>query len=103
MRGAAASMTVLRPATMREALAMYARTPDAVPLTGGTDLMVAWNLGEMNGRVILDLSGLRSWTHVVPTATSLRIGALVTHTDLQQHAIVRRRFPLLADACGTIG
>jgi xanthine dehydrogenase small subunit len=106
MRGAPASMTVLRPATMREALAMYARTPEAVPLTGGTDLMVAWNLGEMNGRVILDLSGLsglRGWRHVIPTATGLRIGALVTHTELQQHATVRRRFPLLADACGTIG
>ncbi len=96
-------MTVLRPSTMRQALATYARTPEAVPLTGGTDLMVAWNLGEMNGRVILDLSGLRAWTHVVPTATSLRIGALVTHTQLQRHAIVRRRFPLLGDACATIG
>jgi CO/xanthine dehydrogenase FAD-binding subunit len=99
-------MTVLRPATMREALAMYARRPEAVPLMGGTDLMVAWNLGEMNGRVILDLSGLsglRGWRHVIPTATSLRIGALVTHTELQRHPTVRRRFPLLADACGTIG
>jgi CO/xanthine dehydrogenase FAD-binding subunit len=103
MRGAAASMLVLRPRTVHSALAMYAQSPDAVPLVGGTDLMVAWNLGEMNDRVILDLSLLREWTRIEETATGLSIGALATHTALQQHEIVRRRFPLLVAACATVG
>jgi xanthine dehydrogenase small subunit len=103
MRGAAARMTVLRPRTTREALTMYAQAPEAVPLVGGTDLMVTWNLGEMNDRVILDLSRLRAWSRIAETATGLRLGALVTHTAAQQHAIVQRRFPLLAAACGTVG
>jgi xanthine dehydrogenase small subunit len=105
MRGAAAKMTVLRPRTPREALAMLGRTPEAVPLVGGTDLMVIWNLGDLNDRTILDLSQLRTspWARIAPAPGGLRLGALVTHTAAQQHAIVRRRFPLLAAACATIG
>jgi CO/xanthine dehydrogenase FAD-binding subunit len=103
MRGAAGSMTVLRPRSVREALTTFARRPEAVPLVGGTDLMVAWNLGDLNDRVILDLSRLDAWSRIEETATSLRIGALATHMALQRHAVVQRRFPLLVAACATVG
>jgi CO/xanthine dehydrogenase FAD-binding subunit len=103
MRGAASSMTVLRPRSVREALRLYAGTPDALPLVGGTDLMVAWNLGELNDRVVLDLSRLREWSRIERTTTGLRIGALVTHAAVQRHAVVRRRFGLLVTACATVG
>jgi CO/xanthine dehydrogenase FAD-binding subunit len=103
MRGAAASMTVLRPRTVREALQTFAQTPQALPLVGGTDVMVSWNLGDLNDRVILDLSRLREWSRIEETDTGVRIGALATHTAIQEHAIVRRRFPLLVEACATIG
>lgn len=118
MRGAAATMTVLRPRSVREALALYAQTPQALPLAGGTDLMVTWNLGDLNDRAMLDLSRLRDWTLIAPAdarltgastnagraaLASLRIGALATHTALQRHAVVRRRFGLLVEACATIG
>jgi CO/xanthine dehydrogenase FAD-binding subunit len=103
MRGGASSMTVLRPRTVREALATLAKTPEAIPIVGGTDLMVSWNLGLMNDRVVLDLSRLADWSRIEETETGLRIGALVTHTELQQHPIVQRRFPLLVAACATVG
>ena len=105
MRGVAATMTVLRPRTPREALAMMGRTPEAMPLVGGTDLMVVWNLGDLHDRTILDLSALRAsaWSRIEQTPTGLRLGALVTHTAAQQDAIVRRRFPLLVAACATVG
>jgi xanthine dehydrogenase small subunit len=103
MRGAAATMNVLRPRSVREALRVYARTPDALPIVGGTDLMVAWNLGDLNDRVVLDLSRLAEWSRIESNGNSLRIGALATHTALQRHPIIRRRFGLLVDACATIG
>jgi CO/xanthine dehydrogenase FAD-binding subunit len=136
MRGSAGSMTVLRPRSVREALATYARTPEALPLIGGTDLMVAWNLGQLNDRVILDLSGLGEWSRIertgagrgprraasVPSRSAaarhgiadtastgargsggLRLGALVTHTDVQRHRLASRDFGLLAAACATVG
>jgi CO/xanthine dehydrogenase FAD-binding subunit len=140
MRGVAASMTVLRPSSAREALKLYARTPEALPIVGGTDLMVLWNLGELNDRVMLDLSRIAEWSRIeriIPEATAkttgtsaktaskvtpqvaakattkaaaearesatLRIGALATHSAVQRHALVLRHFPLLAEACATIG
>ena len=103
MRGSAASMTVLRPASAREALRLLARVPDALPLAGGTDLMVAWNTGALNHRTVLDLSRLSEWTRIERTPTGLRIGALVTHAALQKHALVRRHFGLLVAAAATVG
>jgi xanthine dehydrogenase small subunit len=103
VRGAAASMQVLRPKTAVDCLATYARIPGAVPLAGGTDFMVAWNTGTENGRTILDLSRLREWTLVRRTPRGLRLGALVSHARIQEHPLVRRELKLLAEACGTVG
>ena len=103
MRGDAESMTLLRPRSVEEALRLYAANPVAVPLAGGTDFMVAWNAGEENGRTILDLSRLSSWKRITETKAGVRIGSLVTHRELQIHPLVRKRLPLLAAACATIG
>lgn len=103
MRGNAATMTVLTPRSPEEALALYSAEPRAMPLAGGTDLMVGWNLGLLNGRTVLDLSRLRAWRAVKATETGLSVGALVTHADLRRHPSVRRDFPLLAEACATVG
>ena len=48
MRGAAQTMTLLRPRAAEEAVQLLAATPDAVPLAGGTDFMVSWNAGHAN-------------------------------------------------------
>jgi len=103
MRGSAGSMTVLRPKNAREALRLYASRPDALPLSGGTDLMVAWNLGSLNDRAILDLSLLREWSRIARTSDGLRLGALVTHAAAERHPLVRRHFGLLVQAAATVG
>ena len=103
MRGDAASMRVLRPSTIEEAVRTYARHTDAVPLAGGTDFMVAFNAGGENGRLILDLGAMTSWKRVRESGGGLRIGALATHWQLQQDPRVAKRLPLLVDACATIG
>ena len=103
MRGDASSMRLLRPRSVEEALRFYAGHPGAVPLAGGTDFMVAWNAGEANGRTILDLSRLATWKRISETKTGVRIGTLVTHRQLQLHPGIRKRLPLLVEACATIG
>jgi xanthine dehydrogenase small subunit len=103
MRGNAATMTVLTPRTPKEALALYSAEPKALPLAGGTDLMVGWNLGLLNGKTVLDLSRLDAWRAVKPSKDGLSVGSLATHAALRRHPIVRKHFPLLADACATVG
>ena len=103
MRGSAASMTVLRPSSASEAVSLFKKHPAALPLAGGTDLMVSWNMGLLNGKSILDLSSVAQWRRIEPRKEGVRIGALVTHLELQRHPVIRRELPLLVDACAVIG
>lgn len=103
MRGASATMEVLRPRSAREAVSAFAHRPQAIPLAGGTDFMVAWNAGQLNGKEVLDISGVGEWTGIRKVDGGLLVGSLVTHSQLQQHPMVRREFPLLALACATVG
>jgi CO/xanthine dehydrogenase FAD-binding subunit len=96
-------MTVLRPSTVQEAFRLYERSPDAIPLAGGTDFMVAWNAGEANRRTVIDLSRLRSWGRIRETSTGVVAGSLATHWELQSDRAIASAFPLLAAACRTVG
>ncbi|MDE3097619.1 MAG: xanthine dehydrogenase family protein subunit M [Chloroflexota bacterium] len=103
MRGDARSMTVVSPRTGAEAVRALAKDPKAVPLAGGTDLMVGWNMGLLNGRAIVDLSRVTEWQKITVSRRSVVIGSLVTHSEIQKHPVVRTRFPLLVQACATVG
>lgn len=103
MRGDAKSMTVLSPRTAAEAVKAYAKSPAALPLAGGTDLMVGWNMGQLNGRSVLDLSRVAEWKKINVIADGVDIGSLVTHAQIQAHPILKKRFPLLTAACATVG
>jgi CO/xanthine dehydrogenase FAD-binding subunit len=52
-------MEVLLPRSLDEALAIKAEHPEAVPLNGGTDLMVELNFGRLRPPAILDLNRVR--------------------------------------------
>jgi xanthine dehydrogenase small subunit len=103
VRGAFKTIELLRPKTPEEALKAFAARPKAVPLAGGTDFMVSFNLGLLNGKTVLDLSRLADWTRIRKSREGLHVGALVTHAQLQADSWVRREFPLLVEACATVG
>jgi len=60
LRGDAEAANLLRPRTPAEAVRLFEEHKDALPIAGGTDLMVAWNAGALAGRTFLDLSPLRA-------------------------------------------
>lgn len=103
MRGDAKSMTVLSPRTAAEAVRTYAKVPSALPFAGGTDIMVGWNLGQLNGRAVLDLSRVAEWKKIRVVSDGVDLGGLVTHAQIQAHPVLRKRFPLLVAACATVG
>lgn len=103
MRGAPDTMTFLRPRNARDAVDLYGAHPDALPIAGGTDVMVSWNAGFHNRKKILDLSPIKEWTGIKKTASGILIGSLATHTDILRDRLVRTHLPLLAEACATVG
>ncbi|WP_052851175.1 FAD binding domain-containing protein [Streptomyces avicenniae] len=94
-------MEYLRPADWPEALAAKAAHPDAVPLAGGTDVMVELNLDRRRPGHLLDLgriAALRTWE---TTARTVRLGAAVPYRDVI--ARLSTELPGLALASRTVG
>ncbi|THV32239.1 FAD binding domain-containing protein [Glycomyces paridis] len=90
-----------RPADLAEALRLLAADPEAVPIAGGTDLMVALNYRRARPRALLDLTGvadLREWTD---EGAAVRIGAGVTYARVA--AELGGVLPGLAAAARTVG
>ncbi|MEE6262017.1 FAD binding domain-containing protein [Plantactinospora sonchi] len=94
-------MDFLQPTDWTEALALRAGRPEAVPVAGGTDVMVELNLDRRRPAALLDLgrvAGLADWG---TDGDLLRIGAGVPY-----HRIVTEladRAPGLAMAARTVG
>jgi CO/xanthine dehydrogenase FAD-binding subunit len=95
-------MDVLTPRSLDEALQMRAERPEAVPLAGGTDLMVDLNFDRLRPAAILNLAEvpeLRGWSRENGT---LRLGAALTYAEAMEAAL-SDLLPALAEASRTVG
>jgi CO/xanthine dehydrogenase FAD-binding subunit len=92
---------VLTPRTLDEALELKAEHPDAMPIQGGTDVMVALNFDRARPDVLLNLNEvteLRGWSR---ENGSLRLGAGLTYTEAM--AALGDELHALAEASRTVG
>ncbi len=98
-------MSVLFPDTERAALEfLAAQTGEAVPIAGGTDLLVHWPMRlDDQGKTYVDLSGLDTLRPLRWTADALVLGGLTTYWDVIQDPQVGREFPLLVQASRQVG
>src|ERR1700742_1779009 len=94
-------MELLRPSSWDEALAAKAAHPDALPLAGGTDVMVDMNFGRERPAAILDLTRIGEIKDHGTDDGRLRIGAGVKYT--RAIAELSHRLPGLAMASRTVG
>ena len=95
-------MDVLTPRSLDEALARKAEHPHAMPIQGGTDVMVELNFDRARPDVILNLNEvgeLRGWSRENGT---LRLGAGLTYTEAMDGALAEL-LPVLAEASRTVG
>ena len=93
-------MDVLRPSSLDEALELKAKRPEAVPIAGGTDLMVEWQAGRPRPPAVLDLSRLPELKRWGPDNGTLFLGAGVTYASIIREPAERE---LLAQASRTVG
>ena len=61
-------MDFLQPATWTEALEMKSARPEAMPIAGGTDVMVEINLDRHRPAAIIDLTRVKELTEWGPEA-----------------------------------
>src|SRR4249920_3163568 len=96
------SVEVLTPRSLDEALRLKAEHPEAVPIQGGTDVMVELNFDRSRPDALLNLNEvpeLRGWSRENGT---LRLGAGLTYTEAMQ-APLADDYPALAEASRTVG
>ena len=95
-------MDVLSPLSLEEALRLKAERGDAVPIAGGTDVMVAINFDRLRPGALLNLNEvpeLRGWSRENGT---LWLGAGLTYAEAMEEALASL-LPALAEASRTVG
>jgi CO/xanthine dehydrogenase FAD-binding subunit len=95
-------MEVLTPRTLDEALRLKADAPGAVPIQGGTDVLVELNFDRARPEALLNLNEvaeLRGWSR---EDGSLRLGAALTYTEAMEPPLAEL-LPALAEASRTVG
>ena len=93
-------MEILTPRSLPEALALKAERPEAVPIQGGTDVMVELNFDRGRPPALLNLNEvgeLRGWSRENGT---LRLGSGLTYTEAME---LGEPLAALAEASRTVG
>jgi CO/xanthine dehydrogenase FAD-binding subunit len=92
---------VLAPRSLDEALQLKAERPEALPIEGGTDVMVELNFDRRRPDALLNLNEvpeLKGWSR---ENGRLRLGAGLTYTQAMRD--LRGALPALAEASRTVG
>jgi CO/xanthine dehydrogenase FAD-binding subunit len=93
---------VLTPRSLEEALRLKSEVDGAVPIEGGTDVMVELNFDRSRPPALLNLNEvgeLKGWSR---ENGSLRLGASLTYDEAME-ASLAERLPALAEASRTVG
>jgi CO/xanthine dehydrogenase FAD-binding subunit len=93
---------VLTPRSLPEALAFKAERPDAVPIEGGTDVMVDLNFDRRRPEALVNLNEvgeLKGWRR---EDGALRLGAALTYGEAMRPPL-SDLLPALAEASRTVG
>jgi CO/xanthine dehydrogenase FAD-binding subunit len=96
------ALEVLSPRSLDEALRIKAQYPDAVPIQGGTDLMVAVNFDRLRPPLILNLNEVAELEGWRRENGALRLGAGLTYTEAMTSELAEL-LPALAEAARTVG
>ncbi|MFW0765381.1 molybdopterin cofactor-binding domain-containing protein [Trabulsiella odontotermitis] len=97
------NVAVSRPQNLEEALTLLA--DDGISaIAGGTDVIVQGRL-QTRPMKLVDISHLEELTAISedPLSHEMTIGAAVTFNRITDHPLLQARYPLLVEACHTVG
>jgi aerobic carbon-monoxide dehydrogenase medium subunit len=98
------SFDLLQPQSLQEAVELLQKYGDeARALAGGTTLIILMKQRALQYRYLVDLQSIPGLGEINIEADGVRIGSLVTHRRVETSPVIRRAFPVLAQAFGHIG
>ena len=90
-----------RPNTLKEALSLKSKYPNAIIISGSTDVALRVTKGYEILQQLIDLSGVKELQSIQETADTLTLGAGIILNDL--HVVVKDNFPALHDILSVFG
>lgn len=104
MRSDPSDYELVAPDTLSAVVSLLAQQPGKwLPIAGGTDVMVQYAAGRLESRKLVSLWNLPELRRIDVLPNEVWIGAGSTYTDLRNHEVVSREFPLLANAARWTG
>ena len=94
---------MIRPPTVDAAVAILAAEPAALPLAGGTDLVIDLRTGRAAAELLVDLTSIPGLAGITGSRTTIRIGATTTVRSIETDRMVRLRAPALVEAARVLG
>ncbi len=90
--------------TIEEAVALLSQNPRAIPIAGGTDVMVRLHQRHPDYRHLVDIHDVAELKEIVmaPDGT-IDVGSGATFTNLMESKIVTDNIPVLAEGAGSVG
>jgi carbon-monoxide dehydrogenase medium subunit len=95
----APSFAYAKPRTLAEALELLARHGDGARiLAGGQSLIPSLNMRLSSPEILVDITALPGLNEIMRSGKAVKVGALVTHTQLASSPDIQQHVPLLAQA-----
>jgi CO/xanthine dehydrogenase FAD-binding subunit len=95
---------LVSPSTLSEALELLAAEPGRWrPFAGGTDLMVLLEAGKLEHHSFMDILRLGELRGITVDETHVTIGALTSYTEIREHSVLQKEFPMLCEAAAQTG
>ena len=99
-----AAFDYLRPSSIDEALSALATAgEDGKVLAGGQSLLPVLRLRLAYPEMLVDLGGVAELSGVRDDGDAILIGAMTTHDEVVNNALVKQHAPLVAQATATVG
>lgn len=96
-------LTYARPSSLMAALELLAEEEDAVVLAGGQSLVALLNLRLARPSVLVDITRVEELSRITMTTDGLLLGSTARQLEVEAHALVWDRCPLIPAALRFVG
>ena len=104
MRSDPKDYELVAPGSLQAAVELLAQRPgEWLPIAGGTDIMVQYAAGSLPFRKLVSIWNLAELRRIEVLANEIRVGAGCTYTDIREHEVIGREFPMLTRAASWTG
>jgi carbon-monoxide dehydrogenase medium subunit len=91
-----------KPGTIEEAVSLMATLDGAQYIAGGTDVMVLIRQKKLNPKSLISILNIKNLAYI-DTAKGLKLGAAITHSEIDGHEIIKKAYSALTDATSHLG